>query len=98
MRESQLEKIFAAGRKFVETCIEEYPPGMIGLFALQGVLTKELKFEVFDASLRVPGSPALGSTSPYMKYKYGEEAGSGRRVARELNRAIKTNSLAKVLT
>lgn len=98
MRESQLEKIFAAGRKFVEACIEEYPPGMIGLFALQGVLTKELEFEVFDASLRVPGSPALGSTSPYMKYKYGEEVGSGRRVARELNRAINKNSLEKVLT
>lgn len=98
MRESQIEKVFTAGRKFVEACRQEYPPGMIGLFALQGVLTKELEFEVFDASLRVPGSPALGSTSPYMKYKYGEEVGSGRRVAREISRAIEAGSLGKVLT
>ncbi len=98
MRESQLEKIFSAGRKFVEACKEIYPPGMIGLFALQGVLTKELEFEVFDASLRVPGSPALGSTSPYMKYKYGEEVGSGKRVARELKRAIEAESLVEVVT
>jgi len=98
MRESQLEKIFDAGRKFVETCKEEYPPGMIGLFALQGVLTKELEFQVFDASLRVPGSPALGSTSPYMKYKYGEEVGSGRRTAREVKRAIRAGNLPEVVT
>lgn len=98
MRESQLEKIFDAGRKFVETCKEEYPPGMIGLFALQGVLTKELEFQVFDASLRVPGSPALGSTSPYMKYKYGEEVGSGKRTAREIKEARERGELSKVVT
>ncbi|MCF7889678.1 DUF1297 domain-containing protein [Candidatus Bipolaricaulota bacterium] len=98
MRESQLEKIFDAGRKFVEACREEYPPGMIGLFALQGVLTRELEFQVFDASLRVPGSPALGSTSPYMKYKYGEEVGSGKRTAREIKRAIERGDLPEVVT
>ena len=98
MRESQLQKVFEAGRKFVETCKEEYPPGMIGLFALQGVLTKELEFQVFDASLRVPGSPVLGSTSPYMKYKYGEEVGSGKRTAREIKRAIERKELTKVVT
>ncbi len=98
MRESQLEKIFAAGRKFVEACREEYPPGMIGLFALQGVLTKDLEFQVFDASLRVPGSPALGSTSPYMKYKYGQEVGSGRRIAWEVERAIESEALEVVVT
>lgn len=98
MRESQLEKIFAAGRKFVEACREEYPPGMIGLFALQGVLTRELEFQVFDASLRVPGSPALGSTSPYMKYKYGQEVGSGRRIAWEVEWAIESDDLDEVVT
>lgn len=98
MRESQLEKVFVAGRKFVETCKKEYPPGMIGLFALQGVLTKQLEFEVFDASLRVPGSPPLGSTSPYMKYKYGEEVGSGKRTARELKKAIREDKIEEIVT
>jgi 5-formaminoimidazole-4-carboxamide-1-(beta)-D-ribofuranosyl 5'-monophosphate synthetase len=35
MRESQIEKIFDAAEKFVNTCKKEYPPGMLGLFALQ---------------------------------------------------------------
>jgi len=98
MRESQVEKIYRAGRKFVEACKKEYPPGMIGLFALQGVLNKQLEFVVFDASLRVPGSPCLGSTSPYMKYKYGEEIGSGRRTAMEIDEARRKSTLTEVIT
>jgi len=98
MRESQLQKIFRAGRKFVETCKAEYPPGIIGLFALQGVLNKELEFVVFDASRRVPGSPFLGSTSPYMKYKYGEEIGSGGRTAIEIDHAIEQKRLEDIVT
>src|SRR4030043_2019215 len=73
MRESQIEKIFTAAERFVDTCKMEYPPGMIGLFALQGAVTKELDFYVFDVSPRVPGCPCVVPTSPYMKYKYGVE-------------------------
>ena len=36
MRESQIEKIFGAAERFVQACNREYPPGMIGLFALAG--------------------------------------------------------------
>ncbi|NLE05992.1 MAG: DUF1297 domain-containing protein, partial [Crenarchaeota archaeon] len=53
MRESQIEKIFEAAEQFVETCKKEQPPGMIGLFALQGAITKNLEFYVFDVSPRV---------------------------------------------
>jgi 5-formaminoimidazole-4-carboxamide-1-(beta)-D-ribofuranosyl 5'-monophosphate synthetase len=98
MRESQIEKIFEAAEKFVETCKKEYPPGMIGLFALQGAVTKDLEFYVFDVSPRVPGCPCVEPTSPYMKYKYGVEVGPGKRVAMEIKRAIKENRLADVVT
>jgi 5-formaminoimidazole-4-carboxamide-1-(beta)-D-ribofuranosyl 5'-monophosphate synthetase len=98
MRESQLEMIFAAGERFVETCKKEYPPGMIGLFALQGAVTKDLKFYVFDVSPRVPGCPCVEPTSPYMKYKYGFEMGPGRRVAMEIKRALNAGRLADVVT
>ena len=98
MRESQIEKIFEAAEKFVETCKKEYPPGMIGLFALQGAVTKDLEFYVFDVSPRVPGCPCVEPTSPYMKYKYGVEVGPGRRVAMEIKRAVKANRLADVVT
>jgi 5-formaminoimidazole-4-carboxamide-1-(beta)-D-ribofuranosyl 5'-monophosphate synthetase len=98
MRESQIEKIFTAAEQFVDTCKTEYPPGMIGLFALQGAVTKDLKFYVFDVSPRVPGCPCVEPTSPYMKYKYGVEVGPGRRVAMEIKRAVKEDRLAEVVT
>ncbi len=98
MRESQIEMIFDAGEKFVETCKKEYPPGMIGLFALQGAVTKDLEFYVFDVSPRIPGCPCVESTSPYMKYKYGKEVGPGRRVAMEIKHAIKKDCLDRIVT
>jgi 5-formaminoimidazole-4-carboxamide-1-(beta)-D-ribofuranosyl 5'-monophosphate synthetase len=98
IRESQLEMIFEAGERFVSTCRKEYPPGMVGLFALQGAVTKDLKFYVFDVSPRVPGCPCVEPTSPYMKYKYGFEVGPGRRVAMEIKRALKMGKLADVVT
>ena len=98
MRESQIEKIFHAGELFVNVCKKEYPPGMIGLFALQGAVTKNLRFYVFDVSPRVPGCPCVEPTSPYMKYKYGMEVGPGRRVAMEIKRAIQENKLEEIVT
>ena len=98
MRESQIEKIFTAAERFVHTCRKEYPPGMIGLFALQGAVTKDLEFYVFDVSPRVRGCPCVEPTSPYMKYKYGVEVGPGRRVAMEIKRAVKEGRLAEVVT
>ncbi len=98
MRESQIEKMFTAAEQFVEICKKEYPPGIIGLFALQGAVTKDLKFYVFDVSPRVPGCPCVEPTSPYMKYKYGFEVGPGRRVAMEIKYALKERRLAEVVT
>ena len=97
-RESQIEKIFDAAERFVQACRREYPPGMIGLFALQGAVTKDLEFYVFDVSPRVPGCPCVEPTSPYMKYKYGIEVGPGKRVAMEIKRAIRKRRLAEVVT
>jgi 5-formaminoimidazole-4-carboxamide-1-(beta)-D-ribofuranosyl 5'-monophosphate synthetase len=98
MRESQLEKIFEAGEKFVAVSKKEYPPGMIGLFALQGALDKNLNFYVFDVSPRIPGCPCVEPTSPYMKYKYMKEVGPGRRVAMEIKEAIRQGRVGEVVT
>lgn len=98
MRESQVEKIFDAAERFVSICKKEYPPGIIGLFGLQGAITKDLRFYVFDVSMRSPGCPCVEPTSPYMKYKYGQEIGPGRRVAMEVKRAIREKSLSAIVT
>ncbi|MDF2957258.1 MAG: 5-formaminoimidazole-4-carboxamide-1-beta-D-ribofuranosyl 5'-monophosphate synthetase [Candidatus Alkanophagales archaeon MCA70_species_1] len=98
LRESQLEKVFEAGEKFVEACKREYPPGIIGLFALQGAFTTDLEFCVFDVSPRIPGCPCVEPTSPYMKYKYGKEVGPGRRVAMEIKIAAEKDALPEIVT
>jgi len=98
MRESQIERIFEAGERFVEVCKREYPPGIIGLFALQGALDKNLEFCVFDVSPRIPGCPCVEPTSPYMKYRYGKEVGPGRRIGMEINLAVKENRIKEIVT
>jgi 5-formaminoimidazole-4-carboxamide-1-(beta)-D-ribofuranosyl 5'-monophosphate synthetase len=98
MRESQIEKIFDAGEKFVETCKKEYPPGIIGLFVLQGAVNKDLEFYIFDVSPRIPGCPCVEPTSPYMKYKYDMAVGPGRRVAMEIKRAAAEKKLEMIVT
>lgn len=75
MRESQKPLVYEAAERFRRICEEEYPPGIIGLFALQGAVAydvedpeqKRLAFYVFDVSPRVPGSPCVGPTSPEMR-------------------------------
>ncbi|MCS7144164.1 MAG: formate--phosphoribosylaminoimidazolecarboxamide ligase family protein [Archaeoglobaceae archaeon] len=71
MRESKQEVVYDYAEKLIATCIEEFPPGIIGLFGLQGAMAyspkDELEFVVFDVSFRVPGDPAMGPTSPEMR-------------------------------
>jgi len=73
MRESKQEMIYEAGERFIEACMREYPPGIIGMFGLQGAMAyspeddSRLEFVIFDVSMRVPGDPAIGPTSPEMR-------------------------------
>lgn len=70
MRESKKMLVYQAAERFKETCEKEYPPGMIGLFSLQGAIPEGkdgLEFTVFDVSPRIPGCPCVGPTSPEMR-------------------------------
>jgi 5-formaminoimidazole-4-carboxamide-1-(beta)-D-ribofuranosyl 5'-monophosphate synthetase len=98
IRESMLEKIFELGDKFSETVRKEYPPGIIGPFSLQSIVTPELEIVVYDVSLRVPGNPIMATTSPYTKYSYGQTFGIGRRIAMEVNKALSENKLFTIVT
>lgn len=72
LRESKLEMIYENARKLTETLKEEVPPGMIGPIGIQGAIPideeSRPEFVVFDLSFRVPGDPAMGPTSPYLRY------------------------------
>jgi 5-formaminoimidazole-4-carboxamide-1-(beta)-D-ribofuranosyl 5'-monophosphate synthetase len=98
IRESLLEKVISMGDKFVAGVKNIYPPGIIGPFSLQSVVTTELELVVYDVSLRVPGNPIVATTSPYTKYQYGKTFGVGRRIAMEIKKAYEQGRLSEVLT
>lgn len=98
IRESLLEKVISMGDKFVNAVRKEYPPGIIGPFSLQSVITKDLELVVYDVSLRVPGNPILATTSPYTKYQYGQTFGVGRRIAMEIKKAQHEDRLDEIVT
>ena len=99
-KESIIESIFELGEKFVATTKKEYPPGIIGPFALQGAMVADRGKEemvVFDVSLRIPGSP-LTQFTPHSGYLYGQSISYGDRIAMELRKAIKTKRLKEIVT
>jgi 5-formaminoimidazole-4-carboxamide-1-(beta)-D-ribofuranosyl 5'-monophosphate synthetase len=99
-KESIIESIFMLGEKFVKTTKEEYPPGIIGPFALQGAIVADKGKEemvVFDVSLRIPGSP-LTQFTPHSGYLYGDSISYGERIAMELQKAIDQKRLTDIVT
>jgi len=99
-KESIIEKIFELGEKFVRTTQKEYPPGIIGPFALQGAIAAEKGKEemvVFDVSMRIPGSP-LTLFTPQSGYLHGESISYGERIAMEIKKAITMNKLKDIVS
>lgn len=100
IKESLLEQVFELGERFVKATKSEYPPGVIGPFALQAVFTPGPPKEtavVFDVSLRAAGSPGTRFT-PYSGYLYGKEMSVGDRIALELKKAIDLDRIIEVVT
>lgn len=100
IRESLLEKVFKMGERFVAATKTEYPPGIIGPFALQGVVVPgppEEEIVIFDVSLRVPGSPGTKFTH-YTECYWGHPVSTGRRVAMEIKAAVEEDRLMEVVT
>jgi 5-formaminoimidazole-4-carboxamide-1-(beta)-D-ribofuranosyl 5'-monophosphate synthetase len=106
MRESKQDLAYKAAEKFIRVCEKEYPPGMIGMFGLQGAmaysLEEKLEFVVFDVSPRVPGDPAIGPTSPEMRnlsIKHGVRIEDPLDLTMmEIERALKDGKLGEVVT
>ena len=97
--ESMLEPAFAMGERFIVAARELQPPGVIGPFALQCVVTAGPPKELvcYDVSLRIPGSPGTRYT-PYSAYRWGRDVSVGERIAMEIVMARDTNRLEDVLT
>lgn len=107
IRESKKQMLYEAAEKFLDVVLAEYPPKLIGLFALQGAIpynpeTKDPDFVVFDVSPRIPGCPCVGPTSPEMRrlsLKYGREISAPLDLSvLEIIRAAREKRLEDIVT
>jgi 5-formaminoimidazole-4-carboxamide-1-(beta)-D-ribofuranosyl 5'-monophosphate synthetase len=74
------------------------PPGIIGPFCLETVITDDLNIYCFEISARIVAGTNVGiGTSPYAYLRYGENMYMGRRIALELKEAIKRKRLHEVV-
>ena len=97
-RESLLPELLRMGENVVEVSKQIAPPGIIGPFCLETVITDDLKIYTFEISARIVAGSNVGiGTSPYAYLKYGEGMYMGRRIAREIKNAIENNELEKVV-
>ncbi|MGD9131458.1 MAG: formate--phosphoribosylaminoimidazolecarboxamide ligase [Candidatus Bathyarchaeota archaeon] len=97
-RESLLPELLRMGEKVVEVSKKIAPPGIIGPFCLETVITDDMKIYTFEISARIVAGSNVGiGTSPYAYLKYGEGMYMGRRIAREIKNANAQNVLEQVV-
>jgi len=98
LRESLLPEYLRMGDKVNEKARELAPPGIIGPFCLETVITDDLRIFTFEISARIVAGTNIGiGTSPYAYLKYGQNMYMGRRIALELKEALEQGRLQEVL-
>jgi 5-formaminoimidazole-4-carboxamide-1-(beta)-D-ribofuranosyl 5'-monophosphate synthetase len=97
LRESLLPQIFEVGARIVESSIRLFG-GMIGPFCVEGIMTEDLEFKVFEISTRiVAGTNLFVSGSPYSDL-VAPNLSMGRRIAQEVLRAKAAGRLDEILS
>ncbi|MEM2098345.1 MAG: formate--phosphoribosylaminoimidazolecarboxamide ligase [Candidatus Bathyarchaeia archaeon] len=97
LRESLLPELMRMGDNVHKRARELAPPGIIGPFCLETVITDDLKIYTFEISARIVAGTNVGiGTSPYAYLKYGSNMYMGRRIALEIREALKQNRLLEV--
>ena len=98
LRESLLPEILQMGENVHKKAAELAPPGIIGPFCLETVITDDLKIYTFEISARIVAGTNVGiGTSPYAYLRYGENMYMGRRIALELKEATKQKRLHEIV-
>jgi 5-formaminoimidazole-4-carboxamide-1-(beta)-D-ribofuranosyl 5'-monophosphate synthetase len=98
LRESLLPEIMRMGENVHKKAQELAPPGIIGPFCLETVITDDLKIFTFEISARIVAGTNVGiGTSPYAYLKYGENMYMGRRIAKEIKEANEQERLQEVI-
>jgi 5-formaminoimidazole-4-carboxamide-1-(beta)-D-ribofuranosyl 5'-monophosphate synthetase len=97
LRESLLPELMRRGDNVHKKAQELAPPGIIGPFCLETVITDDLKIYTFEISARIVAGTNIGiGTSPYAYLRYGENMYMGRRIALEIKEAVRQKRLHEV--
>src|SRR3989338_4120608 len=98
LRESLLAEALEMGERVVQTSKKLISGGLWGPFCLETIITPEQQFSIIEISCRiVAGTNLFIDGSPYSSLYYDKEVSTGRRIAMEINEAIKTGQLSKIL-
>ncbi|MEM3722698.1 MAG: DUF1297 domain-containing protein, partial [Candidatus Bathyarchaeia archaeon] len=98
LRESLLPELLRMGDNVQKTAKELAPPGIIGPFCLETVVTDNLEIYTFEISARIVAGTNVGiGTSPYAYLKYGEKMYTGRRIALEIKEALKRGRIQDIV-
>jgi 5-formaminoimidazole-4-carboxamide-1-(beta)-D-ribofuranosyl 5'-monophosphate synthetase len=98
LRESLLPELMRMGDNVHKKARELAPPGIIGPFCLETVITDDLRIFTFEISARIVAGTNVGiGTSPYAYLRYGENMYMGKRIAVEIKEAVKLGRLHEVV-
>lgn len=97
LRESLLPQIFEVGARIIERSIELFG-GMVGPFCVEGIMTEELEFKVFEISTRIVAGTNLFISGSSYSDLVAPQLSMGRRIAQEIRRARAEGRLAEVLS
>ncbi|MDR2203971.1 MAG: formate--phosphoribosylaminoimidazolecarboxamide ligase [Nitrososphaerota archaeon] len=99
LRESLLPDIMRMGEAVHKKATQLAPPGIIGPFCIETVITDDLKIYIFEISARIVAGTNVGiGTSPYAYLRYGENMYMGKRIAQEIKNAIIQKQLQTITT
>jgi len=97
LRESLLPELLRMGDNVQATAKKLAPPGIIGPFCLETVITDNLEIYTFEISARIVAGTNTGiGTSPYAYLKYGPNMYTGRRIALEIKQALKQKGIYSI--
>ena len=97
LRESLLPNAFEVAARIVERSVELFG-GMVGPFCVEGIMTEELEFKVFEISTRiVAGTNLYISGSPYADL-VAPGLSTGRRIAQEIRRGVAEERLSEIFS
>ena len=98
LRESLLPELMRMGDNVMRKARELAPPGIIGPFCLETVITDSLEIYTFEISARIVAGTNVGiGTGPYAYLKFGQNMYTGRRIALEIKNGLRKDRIKEIV-